>query len=192
MAVFLLTIYISWTELKFVPNSPVYNSSQSIRVMASNCIGDKPLHKPMMAQFIETWMRHPVSTCCATMFRHVIYSHSVLSGWCGFPLAVQQGDYDYRPCDPRCSIAGCSLPWYKYMLDIVSWGTLKYQHHHFQYKSIICIKSDTLYRQCLKFSVPALLETCVLNMIDIFIHVHKQCGWENSEMPEESVTCWML
>ena len=45
-------------SLKFVPRSPFDNKPSLVQVMAWSRIGDKPLPEPMMAQFIDAYMRH--------------------------------------------------------------------------------------------------------------------------------------
>ena len=44
--------------LKFVPRSPIDNKPALVQVMAWRRIDDKPLPEPMMAQFIDAYMRH--------------------------------------------------------------------------------------------------------------------------------------
>ena len=43
---------------KFCPRSPIDNKPALVQVMAWCWIGDKPLPEPMMAQFIDAYMRH--------------------------------------------------------------------------------------------------------------------------------------
>ena len=50
-----ITIKIS---LKFVPKEPIDSKPALVQVMAWRLTGDKPLPKPMMAQFIDAYMRH--------------------------------------------------------------------------------------------------------------------------------------
>ena len=45
-------------SLKYVPRSPIGNKSALIQVMAGRRTGDKPLPEPMVAQFIDAYMRH--------------------------------------------------------------------------------------------------------------------------------------
>ena len=45
-------------SLNFVPRSPIDNKPSLVQVMAWRRIGDKPLPEPMMAQFIDAYMRH--------------------------------------------------------------------------------------------------------------------------------------
>ena len=45
-------------SLKFVPRNPIDNKSVLVQIMAWRRIGDKPLPEPMMAQFIDAYMRH--------------------------------------------------------------------------------------------------------------------------------------
>ena len=45
-------------SLKFVPKSPIDNKSVLVQVMAWRFTGAKPLHEPMLAQFIDAYMRH--------------------------------------------------------------------------------------------------------------------------------------
>ena len=45
-------------SLKFVPRSPIDNKPALVQVMVWCRIGDKPLPEPMMAQFIDAYMRH--------------------------------------------------------------------------------------------------------------------------------------
>ena len=50
-----ITIKIS---LKFVPKEPIDSKPALVQVMAWRRTGDKPLPKPMMAQFIDAYMQH--------------------------------------------------------------------------------------------------------------------------------------
>ena len=45
-------------SLKFVPRSPIDNKAALVQVMAWCRTGDKPLPKPMMTQFTDTYMCH--------------------------------------------------------------------------------------------------------------------------------------
>ena len=45
-------------SLKFVPRSPIDKKPELVQVMDWRRIGDKPLPKPMMAQFTDAYMRH--------------------------------------------------------------------------------------------------------------------------------------
>ena len=45
-------------SLKFVPKSPIDNNTALVQVMAWRRIGDKPLPEPVMAQFIDAYMRN--------------------------------------------------------------------------------------------------------------------------------------
>ena len=45
-------------SLKFVPKGPIDNNSVLVQVMAWRWTGDKPLPEPMLAQFIDAYMRH--------------------------------------------------------------------------------------------------------------------------------------
>ena len=45
-------------SLKFVPMTPIDNTPELVQVMAWHWTGDKPLHEPMMTQFIDAFMRH--------------------------------------------------------------------------------------------------------------------------------------
>ena len=55
MKKFSISIRIS---LKFVPKGPIYNKSAMVQVMAWCQTGNKPLPKPMLAQFTDARMRH--------------------------------------------------------------------------------------------------------------------------------------
>ena len=45
-------------SLKFDPRSPIDNKQVLVQLMAWRRIGDKPLSKPMMAQFTDAYMWH--------------------------------------------------------------------------------------------------------------------------------------
>ena len=45
-------------SLKFVPMSPIDNKPALVQAMAWRRAGDKPLPEPMLAQFLDTYMRH--------------------------------------------------------------------------------------------------------------------------------------
>ena len=45
-------------SLKFVSRSPINNKSALVQVMAWHCAGDKLLHKLMLTQFTDAYMRH--------------------------------------------------------------------------------------------------------------------------------------
>ena len=45
-------------SLKFVPRSSIDKNTELVQVMAWRRLGDKPLPEPMMAQFIDAYMRH--------------------------------------------------------------------------------------------------------------------------------------
>ena len=50
-----ITIQIS---LKFVPRSPIDNKPALVQAMAWRRTGNKPLPEPMLAQFLDAYMRH--------------------------------------------------------------------------------------------------------------------------------------
>ena len=45
-------------SLKYVPMNPIDNKPALVQVMAWRWTGDKPLPGPMMAQFIDIYMRY--------------------------------------------------------------------------------------------------------------------------------------
>ena len=45
-------------HFKFVRKVPTDNKLALVRVMAWHRAGDKPLHEPMLTQFIDAYMRH--------------------------------------------------------------------------------------------------------------------------------------
>ena len=45
-------------SLKFVPRSPIDNKPALFPAMAWRRTGDKPLPEPMLAQFLDAYMRH--------------------------------------------------------------------------------------------------------------------------------------
>ena len=45
-------------SLKLVPRTPIDNTPALVQVMAWRRTGDKPLHEPMMNQFIDAYMHH--------------------------------------------------------------------------------------------------------------------------------------
>ena len=45
-------------SLKYVPRSPIDNKPAMVHVMAWRRTGGKPLPEPMMAQFIDAYLRH--------------------------------------------------------------------------------------------------------------------------------------
>ena len=45
-------------SLKLVPRRPIDNKPSLVQVMAWRRTGDKPLPEPMMAMFIDAYMRH--------------------------------------------------------------------------------------------------------------------------------------
>ena len=45
-------------SLEFVHKVPTDNKLALVRVMAWHRAGDKPLHEPMLTQFIDAYMRH--------------------------------------------------------------------------------------------------------------------------------------
>ena len=45
-------------SLKFIPRCPTDNKPALVKVMAWHQTGDKPLPKPVMAQFIDAYMWH--------------------------------------------------------------------------------------------------------------------------------------
>ena len=45
-------------SLKLVPRGPIDNKPALVQVMVWRRTGDKPLPKPMMAQFTDAYMRH--------------------------------------------------------------------------------------------------------------------------------------
>ena len=53
--IFCILIKIS---LKFVPKDLINNKSAMVQVMAWRRTGGKPLHEPMLTQFINAYMRH--------------------------------------------------------------------------------------------------------------------------------------
>ena len=44
--------------LKFVPKGPIDNNPGVVKIMGWCQIGDKPLSKPMLNQFTDTFMQH--------------------------------------------------------------------------------------------------------------------------------------
>ena len=48
-------------SLNFVPKGPNCNKLSLVQVMAWHQKGNKPLHKPMVTQFNDAYMRHPAS-----------------------------------------------------------------------------------------------------------------------------------
>ena len=48
-------------SLNVIPKGPMDNNSSFVQVMAWRRTGDKPLHKPMMAEFNDAYMRHQAS-----------------------------------------------------------------------------------------------------------------------------------
>ena len=47
--------------MEFVPNGPINNIPALVQMMAWHRPGDKPLSEPMMANFVDAYMRHLVS-----------------------------------------------------------------------------------------------------------------------------------
>ena len=47
-------------SLKLIPRSPIDNKPALVRVMAWHWIGDKPLSEPMLTQFTNVYMWHPI------------------------------------------------------------------------------------------------------------------------------------
>ena len=45
-------------SLKFVPKGPIDNTSGSVQVMVWRRTGDKPLHEPMLTQFLDAYTWH--------------------------------------------------------------------------------------------------------------------------------------
>ena len=52
----MISINISPT---FIPNDPISNISALVQMMTCRRSDEKPLFEPMMAWFIEAYMRHP-------------------------------------------------------------------------------------------------------------------------------------
>ena len=51
-------VWISNTiSLKFVPTGPIDNNTALVEIMARHQTGDKPLTEPMMAYFVDTYIR---------------------------------------------------------------------------------------------------------------------------------------
>ena len=48
-------------SLKFVPKGPIDNKSTLVQLMVWRRTGDKALPNPVMTQFNDAYMRHPVS-----------------------------------------------------------------------------------------------------------------------------------
>ena len=52
------SLYLIRISLEFVPKSPIDNKSALVQVMAWRRTGAKPLHKPMLTQFTDAYLRH--------------------------------------------------------------------------------------------------------------------------------------